>query len=372
MQKISSPQIPGLSADMVIDSFKRHGLPTLAMGSGLAGIVHLLALQKRQEEQSKKKQDAETIVINVPTKTANTQMGQYFWDAPLAVGSAIGGFGIGYSIIDSILKKNRKKQLESELDSLKKEYSDYMSQELTTDSKTAQYPILDGFILSIVDKVKDAATESYRKTACLNLLKKEAIAFLPPNFIPGSGAAAPQTQLQQAPQKGRETLGTLLTSLPGVFALLAGIATHNYYYNRSKDIDRGIEKQEAEEMQKAPKRVKIVSTPAQDTQKQETEELGGLLSKGAIDLLTAPIIEKIIEGTKDKVSPEQATTRDRDARREEPLVSDKDLQKVDDNTLMLLTDSGNVQVDALDPKALEALEKHKEKILKSFALGFNS
>ena len=38
---------------------------------------------------------------------------------------------------------------------------------------------------------------------------------------------------------------------------------------------------------------------------------------------------------------------------------------------MMLTDSGNIKVDALDPHALAVLEKHKENILRSLAAGLD-
>ena len=46
-------------------------------------------------------------------------------------------------------------------------------------------------------------------------------------------------------------------------------------------------------------------------------------------------------------------------------------EKLDKNTLMMLTDSGNIKVDALDPNALAVLEKHKENILRSLAAGLD-
>jgi hypothetical protein len=343
MKKEADP-LPGLTFDMLKDSLSRHALPAAGIGAGLAGLAHILALKKRQEEAESKKQDADTVIIEVPSKTAAPELGQYFWDAPLFVGSALAGGGAGYAIVNSILKKQRQKQLDNELESLKKQYSDYMSQQMSVDSKTAEYPVLDGLILSIADKVYNTQSEDYRKNAAYNLVKKAN---------PGDGA-------------GRETLGTMLTSLPGVAALLAGIGAHNYYYNRQKNIDRAIEKEEAAEMKSAPKFVKIVSKPVSQEAEQE------LLTKGASTSII-DTIEKVVNpdgNSGEHVQDPQEKARE--SRRGNPIVSNEDIQNIDPNTMVMTTDSGNVQLDALDPNALAKLEKYKKRILESFAVGFNS
>jgi hypothetical protein len=343
MRKEAAP-VPGLTLDMLKDSLSRHALPAAGIGAGLAGVAHILALKKRQEEANKKKQDADTIVIEVPSKTATPEFGQYFWDAPLAVGSALAGGGAGYAIVNNILKKQRQKQLDNELESLKKQYADYMSQQMSVDSKTAEYPVLDGLILSIADKVHDTPPEDYRKSAAQNLIKK----------------ASP------ADPVGRETLGTMLTSLPGVAALLAGIGAHSYYYNRQKNIDRAIEKEEASEMKSAPKFIKIVSKPVQQEPEQE------LLTKGASTSIL-DTIDKVVNPESNLSSHDQnPQEKARESRRGNPVVSNEDIQKIDDNTMFMTTDSGNIQLDALDPEALAKLEKYKKRILESFAVGFNS
>jgi len=284
-------------------------------------------------------------VIEVPSKTAAPELGQYLWDAPLAAGSALAGGSAGYAIVNSILKKQRQKQLDNELESLKKQYADYMSQQMTVDSKTAEYPVLDGLILSIADKVHRTPSEDYRKNAAQDLIKKAN---------PSDGS-------------GRETVGTILTSLPGVAALLAGIGAHNYYYNRQKNIDRAIEKEEASEMKSAPKFVKIVSKPVQEESEQDM-----LLTKGASTSII-DTIEKVVNPDSNLNSREQdPQEKARESRRGNPIVSSEDIQKVDPNTMVMTTDSGNVQLDALDPEALAKLEKYKKRILESFAVGFNS
>lgn len=365
MKKESNPEIHGLTIDMIKDSFSRHGLPALGAGAGLAGLAHLIALKKRQQELNDKKQlDKDTIVIEVPAKTASPSMGQYFWDSPLAVGSVMLGGGIGYTVVNNILKKHRQKQLDNELDSLKKQYANYLSQDMSVDSKVAKYPILDGIVFSTLDRLKDVKPEQHRKQAALDIIKKATAEYntTPNNTTPNTLTPGSSTS---------PTLGTLLTSLPGVFALLAAVGTHNYYYNRQKNIDRAIEKDEADEMKSAPKYVKIVTKSPEPTSQTQP------LLKGANIIPQGVVGVDVQEDSKDKDEKSSKSTSsgaksDRELRRKNKIVSTSDIQKVDPNTLVITTDSGNIQVDALDPEALAKMEKYKENILRSFSIGFNS
>lgn len=382
MDKVSFGGIPGLNWEYISDRFVRHGLPAVAIGGGIAGLAHFLSMRKKQEEDAKTQQQKnDTIVIEVPTKNASVldsikQMGsnlvnkakgpstgQYVWDAPLAVGSALAGGSIGYALVDKILKKYREKQLENELDSLKSQYSRYLAQDMLPKS-ASEYPSLDGLALSLSEISKSLPVEQSRKEAAAHVMKEAY---------------------------GPETLGTMALSLPGVAALLSGILAHNYYYNRSKDVERGLEKEEAEKMKIAPKNIKIVSVPAESvmvskkskgkSKKEDEIPLDELLGKGATEILpmpsiatpagnVAPILQKMIEHKEDK--DVDLSSSDRESRRKDKILSEEDLQQIDPNTLVLMTDQGPIQIDALDPQALKALEKHKDLILRSFALGMNT
>lgn len=356
MEKHATGGVPGLTWDYLADKFVKYGLPAAAVGSGLAGLAHFISMGGRKAQDEKAKDNGDTIVIEVPTKTAGTSLGQYFWDAPTVAGAALAGGGIGYAVVDQILKKYRQKQLDDELSSLKKQYATYLAQDMAPKTAT-EYPVLDGLLLALTEIAKSSPVEPQRKEAAEGVLKK---AF------------------------GDPTIGTMLTSLPGVAALLSGVLAHNYYYNRQKDIQRGLEKSEAEQMKLAPKNIKVVSVPqapAKASKKQKKDDsvpvddlLGKEGAEAPIPVSPAQLQSALQadEGGGKTVSVKKDVESKREDRRKAKIVSKEDLQQIDPNTLMLLTDSGNIQVDALDPAALAALEKHKDLILKSFALGMNT
>ena len=330
----SSTLIPGLTLDLLKQRLMQFGPPAAAGGAALAGVSHLLSLRDNALQSDDEKKKDNTLVIQIPQKeAAGPSFGQYVWDSPLAVGSTLAGGAAGYAIIDGILKKYRQKQMNQELDSVKGQYASYLGQELAP-KQASEYPTLDGILIAIADQVKDVPVEDSRKTASKNILQKSA-------------AGAP-------------TAGTMLTSMPGVAALLAGVAAHQWYYNRQKDVDRAIEKEEADGMQKSPQYVKIVSQPPVDPDAPklaEEGEGGGILEGG--------ILASLLGKSKPKaevVSPTHEPKK---------VFSNGDVSDIAPQTVVLSTEGGPVQVDALDPKAVAALQGHKDQILKSFALGAN-
>lgn len=387
-----SAQIPGLDWQYVMDRIKTYGLPSAAIGVGAAGLAHVLALRDRAKKDKDESEGGDTIVIEVPSKkeavepnigvvgavgngignayhnlaewytnSAGPSLKQYFWDAPLMVGTALGGVSLGYAVVDRILKKQRERQLEDELSSLKRQYSNYLSKDMKTASEDSR---LDSFAKALAEAATKIDADSQTKQAAQGLLK---IA------------------------ENSETVGTMLTSLPGVAALLSTILAHNYYYNHLKNVDRAILKDEADKMRLAPKRIQIVSAPQQQVQKPEAKKqqevpvdelLGksaGLTSAGALLPITSAANAMAAGNLADAVSTQDGAEEksnspeaDRERRRKSKIVSEEDLQQIDPNTILLMTDSGPIQIDALDPKALQALEKHKKLILKSFALGMNT
>lgn len=359
-------EIPGLTWDLLKNRLIRHGIPAAGVGAGIAGLAHLMSMQKTKEEQQKKKDQSDTIVIELPVKKNATSPGQMFWDAPLAVGTTIAGGTIAYALVDHILKRRREVQLKQELDSLKNQYSNYLAQELSS-KNAAEFPVLDGLLIAATDAISKVPVEENRKQAAQNMIKK--------------AAADP------------ETVGSMFFSLPGVAALLSGILAHKYFYNKDQDIERALEKEEADKMKIAPKQIKIVSRPIEETtvksktNKSEAEDLLELKSANLVSRVTPavvagevvnPIVEEIgsREDAEDAEEPDDSNNRhdsnNRNERRSQKIVSEKDLQEIDSNTLMLLTDLGNIQIDALDPEALQALQRHKDIILKNFALGMNT
>lgn len=360
--------IPGLTWELLADRLARHGMPAAALGGGAAGLAHLISAGKQRESINKKTND-NTLVIQVPNKTAGLTDapagGQYLWDAPLVAGSIAAGGAAGYKIVDSILRKHRENRLRGDLDKVKSEYAGFMGQRLANDKVASQdeFPLLSGLMMSLTAHALQMPVEPMRKQAAVNIInenKKEA--------------ATP------------ETLLTMLTSLPGLAALATGAVAHNYYYDRQRDIDRGIQKEEADSMTKAPRFVKIVSAPpatSAEAGNKEIEKRNGagdvsdLLSKAAEDAQggAMAIVQKIMDpagaaiaaGTKQDLKPAVQPEPEQDR----PVVDQNDVQDVDQNTTVMKTRGGPVQVDALDPAALKALETHKQTILRSLALGMN-
>lgn len=343
-------KIPGLTVDMVLDRLKRHALPAAGIGASAAAIAHLLSLRQQAAKQNEQDKNPDELVIEVPEKTAESA-GQYFWDAPLAVGSSVAGTTLGYAIVNSILQKRRQQQLNKELDAAKNEYSSYLSKDISSDSKEANFPCISGLVFSLTEKINKIPAEPHRKQAVLNLIKS-------------AGQPAP------------ETIGTLLTSLPTLGALLAGVVTHKLYYDKEKNFERGLEKEEANNADIAPKLIKIVTKKntahpeSENKSEVDVDELLGNEKKSSLSIPTE-LIRGISSDQEHDGDKNQSTDSNKTEKRKNPIVSKDDIQKLDKNTLMMLTDSGNIKVDALDPHALAVLEKHKENILRSLAAGLD-
>jgi hypothetical protein len=343
----------GLTMDMILDRLKRHALPMAGIGASTAAIAHLLSLKQQAEKQNEQNKSPDQLIIEIPEKTAETA-GQYFWDAPLAVGSSVAGGTLGFAIVNSILQKRRQQQLNNELDSVKNQYSSYLSKDISSDSKEASFPCLSGLVFSLTEKVNKIAPETHRKEAAINLIKN--------------------AQTPPAP----ETIGTLLTSLPTLGALLAGVVTHKLYYDKQKNFQRGLEKEEASNSDIAPKLIKIVTkknSPDSAVESNSEVNVDELLmdnKKTSMDVSTGFLINQAAKERENNNTDSQSRNSEKVEKRQNPIISKKDIQKLDKNTLMMLTDSGEIKVDALDPHALAILEKHKNNILRSLAAGLNT
>lgn len=333
----------------LLQRFGQYGVPTMLTGAGVAGLAHLISLYKEKQKQEQAKEKPSELVIEVPVpKQAQAKKANWglTLDAPVIAGSVAGGFGLGYYVVDQILRKKRQEVLDRELESTKKQYSNYLAQELAPQKSATEFPTLDGLVLSIVEAVKSVPVEENRKTAALNVIRSK------------------QAQIPQ-PNKGTLAL-SLYLGVPLVAGLLGG---HYLYYNRKKDIQRAIEKEEAESMKRTPENIKVVTKPVAVKTNVDEDRPELLLEKGAF--LEDAAMQKIVEEVS-KMPPTPKTEDDGIVKRKEKVVDDElDLQKIDDNTYVLLTEGGNSTIDALDPEALKILEQHKDKILKSFALGMN-
>ena len=335
----------------LLDRFKQYGVPTMFTGAGVAGLAHLISLYKEKQKQEQVKAKPSELVIEVPVPKQAESKKANSWgialDTPAIAGSIAGGFGLGYYVVDKILRKKRQEVLDRELESTKKQYSNYLAQELAPQKSATDFPTLDGLVLSVVEAVRSVPVEENRKTAALNVIKSK--------------------KAQAVPPANKGTVATsFLSGLPLVAGLVAG---HYLYYNRKKDIQRAIEKEEAESMKRTPENIKVVTKPVAVKNNVDENNPELLLEKGAF--LEDAAMQKIVEEVS-KMPPAPKPEDDGIVKRKEKVVDDElDLQKIDDNTYVILTEGGNSTIDALDPEALKILEQHKDKILKSFALGMN-
>lgn len=333
----------------LLQRFGQYGVPTMFTGAGVAGLAHLISLYKEKQKQEQVKEKPSELVIEVPvSKQADSKKANWgiALDTPVTIGSMAGGLGLGYFVVDQILRKKRQQVLDRELESTKKQYSNYLAQELSPQKSASEFSTLDGLVLSAVEAVKSVPVEENRKTAALSVINSKKAVVRDPN----AGTVA----------------SSLYVGLPFLATLLGG---HYLYYNRKKDIQRAIEKDEAESMKRTPENIKVVTKPVvvKNNVDQNNPEL--LLEKGAF--LEDAAMQKIVEEVS-KMPSVPKTEDDGIVKRREKVVDEElDLQKIDDNTYVILTEGGNSTIDALDPEALKILEQHKDKILKSFALGMN-
>jgi hypothetical protein len=315
--------------DLILERLKTYGPPAAAVGAGLAGLNHLVAMksQRDQEVENSKKED-NTIYIDVPKVAGlfdTPSTSQYFLDSGLVAGSALAGGAVGYTVVNSILQNIRKRRMKSTLDKTKEDYAKLLSQKIygmeEKEASEVMYPTIEALALAIHDSLE--VTED--KVA----FEKEALS--------------------------EPTMVSLMTSLPGVGALITGILAHNYWYNKQKDIEVGLQKQEAESAKRAPAMIKLRTIQDQP----EEEKAAGLM-----DNLGPAEVAAILAEEKKNTIPEDKTDI-------EKVYDPESTEMLDHNTVVVSTDNGDTQIDAVDPEAVKLLEKYKEVIARSLAAGVN-
>jgi hypothetical protein len=332
---------------LILERVRQYGPRAAVVGAGLAGLNHLVAEinreKKRREDQESKDN---SIYLEIP-KTASlfeTPSGsQYLLDSGVIAGTMLGSGLLGYKAVDEILKAVRKKRYNDELEKVKKEYSRLLSQKIygLENQKQAgeiEYPHIEAMAMSIYKMSKEAGIDN-------ETMEKAAIS--------------------------DPTMGTLFASLPGLGALVSGILAHNYWYNRQKDIQRGIEKQEAESIKRTPAVIKIKTVPRESDIEVEAKEAGVLGSSPLDSVATLESLVSLAERNKEKDKENPKDTDNKQREKGAPVFRDSDIQPVDHNTIVVNTDEGDTQVEALDPDAVKMLEKYKEVIAKSLAIGAN-
>ena len=394
--------------DLVIDRIKKYGPPAAIVGGGLAGLSHLIAMKKQHDdEEADVNKPDNTIYLDIPNKKAFdwdrvTDVGsaaaggavvggavggatyliasiihklrekkqedvtdpvdgaedygdeeidpepkyagifdtpsnsQYLLDSGLAVGTTLAGGAIGYKVVNAILQKVRKQREQGELEKTKGEYSKLLSQKIygmENSNKTAseiEFQNTESLALSIYHSLEEIGED--------NVFYKKATT--------------------------DPTMVSLMTSLPGVGALITGILAHNYWYNKQQDIEAGLAKQESESLKKSPSMIKIRTINPETGEEDKTA--------GFVESLIAPELaaqQELSHTLSGSIAPAPVAASAH--KKQGPVFKESDVENIDPNTVVVSTDDGETQIDAEDPKAVKLLEKYKEIIARSIATGVN-
>lgn len=230
-------------------------------------------------------------------------------DASIATGLVGGGLLGGYSLVNSILRRRRKENLERQLASAKEEYSTLLGRTL---SKTAEeteclerFPAIHGFLGEFVS-VSNGSKEAEFKEADLSS-------------------------------------GMLLLGSPGALATISGIVAHKWMYNRQKELERLYTTKKPE----PPKQIRLVSTPAPGSSQDDDEPLE----------LGMPEPEKVAGLT--EIIDQISATPDERKQEEETLGSAKQpkVVKVGPGTVQIATEGRQpVEIEASDPESAAILK----------------
>jgi len=381
--------------ELITDRIMEYGPAAFLAGGAGAGLVHLLSEAKALNEENKKKEvDSNVLYIDLPKKeqeeaskyaqekTATPDAAQYLADLP-SYAIAIGGGSItGYAAINYLLKQIRQVKTKEELEQTKKDYSKFLTEKVydtSDDQKLAsdtEFPILNGFASCISDVIEHGKEEADERVS--ECLLKEA-----------EGEA----------DKKNSTVMSLLTSFPGLAALATGYAAHQYWYSRQKAINDAIKKEEVDDVKKAPATIKIRTADKAKEMNEapnnldedgfESEEgdedseserpffqlkMGSDDYGGSSDAVDKTILNSTGLDMKDVIGATIEATRDKKKKRgknNKMIFSKNDIERIDDNTVVIKTEEGNVKVDAEDQNAVAALNRMKNVLAKNLAVSNN-
>lgn len=299
---IATPQPQGGAIvphmDQFVDKVKRYSLPFFLTGAGAAGLLHMLQMRREAQKAEATKQPSNDILtVTIPSQKqanvfrtvlnwAKANKGQaatavgaggaavalpvhdmmrakpvepqvptnYLLDAGFSTAAIAGASMLGYTVMDKILQRRRKAQLESQLDKSKGEYGALLGNMLapkTASSLDNLYPVTFGLCCAMAD-------DSF-----------------------------PPEELQKTATNPIATL----VSFPSALAVVTGILAHKYMYNRQKELASLHDTSKPT----PPKEIRLVSAPPPQLEApsphddfDETEAkaasilLGGLVAGNAI------------------------------------------------------------------------------------------
>lgn len=233
-------------------------------------------------------------------------------DASLSAGLISGGLMGGYSLINHFIKERRRKAMEEQLGQAKGEYSRLLGQTL---SKSAG---LDGIVeFPFIHGICSAFAES-------GDLEKTA-------------ATSP---------------GMMLAGSPGILAVLSGIAAHRWMYNRQEELEKLYTSKKPE----PPKQIRLVSTPAPDSELDDDQPL----QLGAPEPEKVAGLAEILDFVK---SPEAVEIEKEEKTNQQPRAT-----KVAPGTVQIFTPGGpSTEIEATDPATARVLARNTPRLTKLLA-----
>lgn len=381
------------SASTTVEAIKNNAPMGIAIGGGAAGLVNLLAELRRARQQQASKDKGEVLEVQIPTPASSKPKVATFvpsgiaptikglldaiksnpgqaarigvpitagiaagatglsntladytdtskgWQAPLELGALAIPAVATYAGVNGIISSLRQKREQQRLESAKKQYAQLLGNELVG-NKTASFPLCE----EVVRIMAGAAASEFNVP--VNGTTKIA------EFNPANRALA------------------LGVSVPTMLAVLAGIASHKYMYDREQSAIAGAKMTPTRI--KPPSQIRLVSAPSPADEK--AQEVGDLpaesaektasrvspLTLAASDVALGNFLinetkEQQAKKEEDKINPETGMPY---AKKLKPQAKDN---FVDANTLVVNTPTGSVVIDAADPAVLKLLhEKQKD------------
>lgn len=306
-----------------------------------------------------------------------------------------------YMVLDRVFKNREKKELEESIKNIKSDYSSLLVRDIERqrsfgedkNKKSASADAVEHLIDRIVQrKYAEAPLPDERRGLKVAAKKDELKLF----YFEGRKAGISARTEEEARKKKNIQSGKLISTEPDnekvatstadailgapiLLALLAGIATHRHSLNRERDVDNyynNIGKRNA----KPPTRVKLVTAPKtvmpadKEPTAAEEEKADDKAGKKAANLIGTGLLGlKALEMAKDG-GPSGVAVELANKEKEELLAQEEEerqlarstpIDRVDANTVILNTPSGQIVIDATDPESMEYLRNNQEAIMDS-------
>jgi len=379
--------------NLAIQRLKEYGPSSLAIGASLAGISHYMSQQEDTEEEKKRKLEEDSVYVTVKGDEKGKEKraadwSQYVLDGALISGASMGGMAVGYGAINEILKRLRGNAAKIEVEKAKKEYAKLLAQRIEEEgAKTASeyldFPNIESLCYAI--SIGSLISGGQDKTA------KE-----------GDNYKAGPTD---------PTMATMLLSFPALTALLTGVVSHSYWYNKNKNIEDSAIAKEKEEARKTPVKIKLRSEDdlrerleeeREENKKrkeleQQTYDYGDqpqprdmdqqlikssqekgkeddaedYIDIGALNEIESEIRRDILKEVRTKSDSDSSTQKHRGEKRDRILDPKKDIETIDKNTSVIHTNDGDTVVESTGPASSRKLNKAKKIIAKALSMVSN-